>query len=143
MITKGIIQEIIDPYNIKLRLPTLDGADYSSEGISDEYLSTAIVCLPPKIKYNFEVGDVVIVGFEDDDLGKPIIIGCLFKQDGNTSNIDIQAQSLYSTNTTLGKNTYIGNVKPDEIKALEGITGNIQAQINYILELIQSLKNNS
>lgn len=141
MITKGIVQEIIDPYNIKLRLPILDGTDYSSEGIPNEYLNTAIVCLPPKTQYNFEIGDVVIVGFEDDDLSKPIIIGCLFKQDGNTSTIDIQAQELSTTNAILGKNTYIGNVTPKEISSLEGVTGNIQLQINHILELIESLKN--
>lgn len=143
MITKGIVQEIIDPYNIKLRLPTLDGAEYSSEGIPNEYLNTAIICSPPNTQYNFEIGDIVIVGFEDDDLSKPIILGFLFKQDGNTSTMKINSQSLDSTYNNLGEYTYIGNVKPNEIKALEGVRGNIQAQIDYISELIDSLKNNS
>lgn len=140
MITKGIVQEIVDLYTIKVRMPTLDGMDYSSENTPDKYLSSAIICLPPQCKYSLEVGDIVIVGFEDDDLGKPIILGCLFRESNNISSLDMNVNSLSSLNTILGEYTYIGEVQPKEIKSLIGVEGSIQSQIDHLEDLIYYLE---
>lgn len=75
MITKAIVRSINGPANrCVVRMPLFETAD-SSAPVEAE----ALVSIPPGIFNNLFVGDVVFVGFEENALEKPIILGKLFK----------------------------------------------------------------
>lgn len=133
MITKGTIEKIIDDYSAKVRLPIYDGVENSQGSTSEKNLSEAAICLLPNSNVRLVKGDVVYVAFEDDDIGKPVIIGWLQKSTGNTSDVGLVTSTLTTTSTTILDNqTYIGNVKPSEIQTLQGARDNLQAQIDIL-----------
>lgn len=79
MITKGIIKRTpsstLDKNNYKfdVRIPIFEEA-----GSNDEYISQCCLCYNDDSAYTYNVGDVVYLSFENNDLDKPIIIGKLF-----------------------------------------------------------------
>ena len=116
MITRAIINKIdYESNKIRVRIPIYDGAQNSQGSTSDDDLSWASVMCLPGLTINYEVGDIVIVGFEDDDIGKPIILGYLKLANGESDKAKISANldSLVvndslstSTNVKFGKLTY-------------------------------------
>lgn len=80
MIQKGIIESIISEYEYKVRIPRYDKLITTPGGVSTKDLSSAIVCSVPGAKVSFAEGDVVLVGFENDELNKPVILGVLYKE---------------------------------------------------------------
>ena len=116
MITRAIINKIdYESNKIRVRIPIYDGAQNSQGSTSDDDLSWASVMCLPGLTINYEVGDIVIVGFEDDDIGKPIILGYLKLANGESDKAKISANldSLVvndslstSTDVKFGKLTY-------------------------------------
>ena len=144
MITKGIIEEIVSQYEIIVRIPILDSVSEFSESTSNANLSTAIVCVQPKFKFIPEVGDIVILGFEDNDKGKPIILGCLFKESGNTSQVNTEVQDLVVNGTAkLNKQTIIGDVTYSQLEYLLGLNENINAALTDLDKRLRVLEENS
>lgn len=144
MITKGIIEEIISPYEIIVRIPILDSVSEFSESTHNHNLSTAIVCVPPRSRFIPELGDVVILGFEDNDRGKPIILGCLFKESGNSSQFDTELQNLTVTSTAkLSEQTSIGNINYEQLQYLQGLEENIQVALDRLNTRLQKLEENN
>ena len=142
MITKGIVEEILD-YKAKVRLPIYDGTASSNLGTKSSQLSSATICSLSNIKSPVQVGDIVWVGFEDNDDSKPIILGHLYKSTPNISYAGLQLSTLDTKSTTkLYKDTYIGNIKPNEIAMLTGLKGNIQSQLNLLEEKTKLLDGN-
>jgi hypothetical protein len=138
MITKAIVEEIISPYSARVRMPILNAIKGAKQSTPTDELSIATICTIPNAKNNINVGDIVFVGFEDNDYSKPIIIGHLFKENktkdlyDNTS-LDLVLRSLnVQYDTTLSSNTKIGEVIGKEIQCLQGIRSNIQKQIDDI-----------
>ena len=139
MITKGIITEIVDKYYAKVRLPLYEGISASNNYVRNENLSTATICVLPNCEPNFQVGDIVFVGFEDNDMGKPIILGMLYCETSKRSFASMTLNSLsVDVDTHLSDATYIGDVSPTDIQNLKGATGNIQKQIDEIQTQIAS-----
>jgi hypothetical protein len=58
MITKGIVEEILD-YKAKVRLPIYDGTASSNLGTKSNQLSSATICSLSNIKSPVQVGDIV------------------------------------------------------------------------------------
>lgn len=116
MITRAIINKIdYESNKIRVRIPIYDGAQNSQGSTSDDDLSWASVMCLPGLTIDYEVGDIVIVGFEDDDIGKPIILGYLRLANGGSEKAKISANlnSLVvndslstSTDVKFGKLTY-------------------------------------
>lgn len=130
MITKGIVEEVIDPYNIKVRLPIYNAISTAKDATPTKDLNTATICSISNSSNLVNVGDIVFVGFEDNDSGKPVILGHLFKENSSDTFIDMNLRMLSTNSTTrLNYNTYIGNITPKEISTLSGIKANIQEQI--------------
>lgn len=141
MVTKAIIEEVINNYQVKVRIPTLDSTENFSTSTSKVELSTAIVCVQPRSTFVPEVGDIVIVSFEDNDKGKPIIIGCLFKESDNLSQVDLTARNLtVNEGTLLSKNTQIGDIDYNQLKYLQGLQEPVQQALNNIVERLNKLE---
>ncbi len=84
MITLGVIISIDNNNNFcKVRLPTLEGA-----GNKKTVELSATQMLPPGIGAGYEEGDVVFVSFVDNTLGRPVILGQLYKGPGKGTKID-------------------------------------------------------
>lgn len=80
MIQKGIIEAIISAYEYKVRIPRYDKLITTPGAVPTDNLSSAIVCSIPSTKVSFAVGDIVLIGFENDELTKPVILGLLYRQ---------------------------------------------------------------
>ncbi len=116
MITRAIINKIdYESNKIRVRIPIYDGAQNSQESTSDDDLSWASVLCIPGLTIDYKIGDIVIVGFEDDDIGKPIILGYLRLVNGesdearisaNLNNLTVNDKLSTSTNVKFGKLTY-------------------------------------
>lgn len=133
MITKGIVEDIINPYSVKVRLPLLDGIKGGKQSVSTADLSPATICSLPNSANNISVGDIVFVGFEDYDISKPVILGHLYRETGDSTLIDASFRQLSTSSTTkLSKYTSIGDISSDEIFTLKNIRFNIQNQIDDI-----------
>ena len=141
MIIRGIVEKIITPYKVAVRIPLIDRVDTSNVYIKDSDLHTASICTLPRADINLMCGDVVIIGFENDDLGKPIILGYLYRADYAANGLDINLNSLEVVSTArLSSDTSIGNVTSTDIACLQGIGGNIQAQLDLINTRLAALE---
>ena len=141
MVTKAIIESIQSPYEVTVRIPLFNSGSNFSQG--SQVLNEAIVCVPPNCSFTPQIGDIVLVAFEDFDAGKPVIIGCLFKESGNSSTLNINASSLnVDGTTTLSEQSKIGDIGYSELKQLSGLGQNVQNSINNIEGEIQTLETN-
>lgn len=139
MLTKAIV-ESIDGYKAKVRIPTYNGKAGDLYATPTKDLSSAIICSLSNIRNPISVGDVVIVGFEDNDTSKPIIVGTLFRSVKSEQNPDIYSRVLESTaSAVLPGDTTIGKVKPLEIQMLTGLKANVQSQLNQLNDKIDNL----
>lgn len=89
MIQKGIIAQVIDKYNYKVRIPKYDKIASATYSTKTEDLASGIVCTIPGIDISYSVNDVVLVSFENDEISKPIILGLLYRDHSSDSDISI------------------------------------------------------
>mgnify|MGYP002711201717 CR=1 FL=1 len=142
MVTKGIVEEIINIYQAKVRLPVYDGFVDTKNATPSNELTIASICNIPNIYNTIAVGDIVYVAFEDNDLGNPVILGQLYKEEMNTlADIKVNSANInqltINKNASLPQNTSIGSISSKEIAALSGIKDNIQNQIDTNLPAIE------
>lgn len=141
MVTKGIVEKVLSKYYARVRIPIYDGVEDSQGSTNNVNLSSAIVCSLPNSIVTLAKDDIVYVTFEDDDIGKPIIIGWLQKGTGNNSEVGLTLSTLTTKSTTfLDKQTYIGNIAPREIQQLENVKDNIQGQIDLTNSNLDDVK---
>ena len=87
----------------------------------------------PNIFIQLNVGDTVYVAFENNNIKHPVILGYLSTD--STVIVDITGHSIsISESATLPADTSIGNVSATEISYLNGLTANIQQQLNDLSE---------
>lgn len=106
MIQKAIVESIENNYQVKVRIPKYD--KMSSDGFSYDELSTSIICSTPGTLVTYSVGDIVLVGFENNEISKPVVLGLLYTENntGDTikfpeisSELDKVSQSLKKLTT--------------------------------------------
>lgn len=109
MITRAIIEDVIvgegnTPTKYRVRIPIFDNIETAREYTEKGDLSIAMACLSPDLSNDIKVGDIVFVGFEDNDISRPVILGHMYNQ-GITSNTttDIKARSIQVTDLYLVK----------------------------------------
>lgn len=115
MITRAYIEDIDwDAMKVQVRIPRFDGIESDLSSTSKTELNWASVMCIPGLEIQYRVGDCVVVGFEDNDLGKPIVLGYLGLK-GKTLDSRLQCtvdslEVLYEFkapyNTVLGKTPY-------------------------------------
>lgn len=142
MVTKGIVEEVITKYRVRVRIPILHKASNSPMATPFKELPIATVCCQPGMEPVFTGGDIVIVAIEDNDPGKPVIIGQLFREDNKSeSSTDPFIDTLtVELNAVLPISTTIGNVDAESIQSLEGSRGNIGRRLDLIEDRLDKIE---
>ena len=95
MITKAIIEQIEDDgYHYRVRIPVLHKIENAPGSTPFKELPIALVCYAPGCRPNLNVGDVVYVGFENNQYSDPVILGMLLNDTYKNSSASIIADSI-------------------------------------------------
>lgn len=131
MVTRARIIKVISEKEVQIEVPMFGLIE---EGEGEEQvneLPNARICTTPGCSPNYKKDDIVLICIEDNDLSNPMIMGRLIPDDKTigTSNAEFDTLEV-NKDTTLSKNTTIGEVKPEHIEQLVGVTHNIQLQFD-------------
>lgn len=147
MIQKAIITSIdYSTGKTKVRIPKFEVA-----GVSTQFIIDATICYEPGNYNNYQVNDVVYVGFENYELNKPIILGKLFTGiPEEPSNYSFVQALKVTGSSNLSKETKIGDLSYSDLEyskkkvdyLLEKVTELID-NINIILPELENVKNSS
>ena len=95
MITKAIIEQKLDEFQYKVRIPIFDRTSDSTYFTDTAELAIAVASVPKGITNTLEVNDIVFVGFEDNNIANPVILGQLYNEKLlKQHNLHIQARSI-------------------------------------------------
>ena len=131
MLIKGIIEDIVDNYTVRVRIPEMHGIKDDMNSTPSNELLCAKICTNPGIDITFSVGDIVVIGFEKSDLSKPIILGFLYTAAGILSEIDINAKFA---------NIYNDSIIADGIRATT-INRQLKSAIEKLNDLTIDIEN--
>ena len=144
MITKAIVEAIVNAYSFRVRIPVINRSKDAAFHTPTEELYISSICTVAGCIPNVRVGDIVYVSFEDNDLSKPVILGYLYKDSYGDTLCDFNIGNLtVDGSTTLSSDTRIGDVTPNEISYLQGAKSNIQWQLDLHEKDIEFLKTGS
>ena len=142
MICRGIIEEIIDRHQVRVRIPIIHQIENTAQFTINNDLPAASICTSPSTHLNLSVGDVVIVGFENQDLGRPIILGYLYTGEFSTTAASQSFNSIQVLNDAkLPASTTIGSISSEELQRISGLKDNLQGQIELLNIRISDLEN--
>lgn len=140
MITKAIVEQIVDRYHIRVRIPVLDRTLQSSIHTPTEELNVALVCVPPNFSPNIKCGDIVFVSIDNTDEENVVILGYLYRSDETMPYADMILNELsVQSIAKFPADTTIGNVSGKEISMLSSVNDNIQRQIDHLQQQIDRL----
>ncbi len=140
MITKGIVEELVDIYRIRVRIPLIDRTPQSSLHTSTENLNVALVCTLPGCDPNIKPGDVVFVAIDDTLEQEAIILGYLYRSKDTETYCDLVLNELtVKSKVTLPFETYIGNTTGKDISNLSGTRDNVQKQLDELKKQVDFL----
>lgn len=140
MIRRAIVEQVVSPFRVKVRIPEVDRAKKSSQHISNDELDELTVCVPAGWHPNFQIGDIVIVSYDIFSPDESVIIGFLYKENlKSISEVDV-TQLIVSSYASLPQNTTIGNVTAQQLQDLTGVRDNIQKQLDSLQEQINQLQ---
>lgn len=127
MITRAIVEEIIEgegniPTKFRVRIPIFDNIETAREYTAKGDLSIALACLSPNVANDIKEKEIVFVGFEDNDISRPVILGHMYNQALATdSTTDVKVRSIKATNLyleqplTLPIGTNIGEISYQDL----------------------------
>lgn len=120
----------------KVRIPVLHGDGVVADSTKDDLLPSAVICGLPGSDYNYQKGDIVFIDFEENDYGKPVILGSLYLTTSKTNTRpDLKVSSLDASPTSndgafsankvvLPENTTIGDISYKDLKSLVALRNN-------------------
>ena len=116
MLCKAIIEEVINSYSARVRIPIYHKISGSAFATNTRDLPIASICTVPGVHLALKAGDVVFVDFELDHRDMPVILGVLAHEDV-LSSCDLAAQSIKATvSCDLPKDTYYST--DDELRKI-------------------------
>lgn len=130
MITKGkVISKNGNKYTVSLPI-------FKTSDNNKDFISEATLCYSPGTYNAINIGDIVVVGFQDNELSRPIIIGKFFSSDEELNAVGLnKVETLFvNTKATLPNNTQLGDISVSDIKKL-------MTEIEIIKDKLDSLSN--
>ena len=132
MIVRGFVEAIVDDTHVKVRVPKVNKMEGAVGATPTAELAIGVVCTPPGYSPRLRRGDVVIIGYENDDESSPVVLGLLFTLNNDTT-ANVKVDSLkVKVDTNLSENTTIGNVSKENIQFLQGLRDNAQSQLDLL-----------
>ena len=129
--TRAIVEGMVDDFHYRVRIPVLNKIAAAIGATPVEELSIATIAVEPGVSPKFRSGDIVFVEFEEGDTSKPVIVGSLFNTLDSKIVSDAKFDSLsVNVNTTLKRETQIGEVTADNIANIKGLNTNVQYEID-------------
>ena len=129
--TRAIVEGMVDDFHYRVRIPVLNKIAAAIGATPVEELSIATIAVEPGVSPKFRSGDIVFVEFEEGDTSKPVIVGSLFNTLDSQIVSDAKFDSLLvNVNTTLQRETQIGEVTADNIANIKGLNTNVQCEID-------------
>ena len=129
--TRAIVEGMVDDFHYRVRIPILNKIAQAVGATPVDELAIATLAVPPGVSPKFRSGNVVFVEFEEGDTSKPVICGALFNTLDSQTVSDAKFDSLtVNVNTVLPRDTHIGDVTDDNIAFLEGLSTNVQYEID-------------
>ena len=129
--TRAIVEGMVDDFHYRVRIPVLNKIAAAIGATPVEELSIATIAVAPGVSPKFRSGDIVFVEFEEGDTSKPVIVGSLFNTLDSQIVSDAKFDSLsVNVNTTLKRETQIGEVTADNIANIKGLNTNVQYEID-------------
>ena len=129
--TRAIVEGMVDDFHYRVRIPVLNKIAAAIGATPVEELSIATIAVSPGVSPKFRSGDIVFVEFEEGDTDRPVIVGSLFNTLDSQIVSDAKFDSLsVNVNTTLQRETQIGEVTADNIANIKGLNTNVQYEID-------------
>ena len=129
--TRAIVEGMVDDFHYRVRIPILNKIAQAVGATPVDELAIATLAVPPGVSPKFRSGNIVFVEFEEGDTSKPVICGALFNTLDSQTVSDAKFDSLtVNVNTVLPRDTHIGDVTDDNIAFLEGLSTNVQYEID-------------
>lgn len=139
MLTKGIVEEIITKYEVRVRIPIYHKVKGVQGATPTKDLPIAHTCIMFGIQPNYRVGDIVYVGFENNQLQNVVILGYLYNDKNVESYPDMTVNSLNTISKLNGANID-GSVSGDVVTSVFNRSGDVQAKYgDYSIEQISAM----
>ena len=137
---KKAIVESVNGTKVRVRIPELHKINGAVGATPTSEIPFAAVCTQPGYTPNLQPGDVVLVDFEYNEYGTPIVVGILFTDRQTKPVSDLSLGSLkVRVNSELPEDTKIGKVTAKSIKNLENSSENIQLALDNIRKTFTDL----
>lgn len=133
MITKAYVQTVIDESTVVVRMPLFNKISEVSGSTPDSELPIATLCIVPGAEYVLEEGDIVFLGFEEDNISTPVVLGVLSRYNKKNSKINLNLLDLYVDQAAkLPYQTTIGDVSAVSISCLQGLDADQNIRNKFI-----------
>ncbi len=121
MLTRAIVVEVGEigtehEYKLKVRMPIINGIVDGKGSTADADLSWASIMYIPGLNVQYRKEDIVIVGFEDNNLDYPLVLGHLRAKgndvnkgariSGDVQTLMVEDRFVAPTDVILGKTAY-------------------------------------
>lgn len=132
MITLGYIKQLNEPGSnlVSVRIPLLEQA-----GINEEAVFSANIGHEPGSLNGYSVGDCVVVGFLNNTMDTPIVLGKLYTgKESNATNFSNANSLTVTESATLPANTIIGGVSfldmATKLNTFKDVKENVDSLVN-------------
>lgn len=130
MVTRGIIEKIVDTTHVKVRVPRINKSAGAVGATPTENLPIACIASVPGIIPYYNVSDVVYVDYENDNTDSPVVIGLISSAITNNGRSDIFSSSIQvDASAILPTDTNIGPITPESINNISLISDIINRPI--------------
>lgn len=139
---RAFVEEVVSPHKVKVRIPIINKIEGVNGATPVDELYYSCVCTPPGMTEDIVAGDVVILGFEENDYARPILLGFLsMDNDMQQSHTDMCCGDLVAKGTvSFGDQVQIGNLNYANLETLIGQKDNIKDTFATISTDIENLK---
>ena len=136
MITTGIIRQInLSSSTYKFNKYLVEVTFFKSPGDDNtkHYTFEANCCLPGGLYQSYKVDDMVYIGFVNNDLSLPVILGRIYKGIEDNHRTYAQLDNLTVANSVqLPESTVIGEITYDKLKVIAQQTFSFEEQLDQV-----------